>query len=211
MAERLGPSRLQALVKRSIDVLAALGGLICLAPLLAVIAAWVRLRMGRPILFTQERAGRDSKPFHIYKFRTMTDARDAEGNLLPDADRLTRLGRLLRTTSLDELPQLWNVLCGQLSLVGPRPLPVRYLARYSPRQSLRHRVTPGITGLAQIHGRAELDWDTKLELDVQYAETYSLWLDFTILMRTLAIVVRRSGTRGGETCAEFQGAGRDVE
>jgi lipopolysaccharide/colanic/teichoic acid biosynthesis glycosyltransferase len=206
MSKHLGPNGIQRLVKRGIDFAAALAGIVVLFPVMMVVAVCIGWRMGRPILFRQVRAGLAERAFSIFKFRTMNNACDAAGNLLPDSDRVTRLGRFLRRTSLDELPQLWNVLRGELSLVGPRPLPVRYLPRYTPRQALRHRVKPGITGLAQIRGRTDLDWDTKLELDVQYAENYSLWLDWKIFCITLVKVLRRSGTGSAENCPEFRGS-----
>jgi lipopolysaccharide/colanic/teichoic acid biosynthesis glycosyltransferase len=206
MNEHFGPNRFQRCVKRGVDFSAALVGIVVLLPVLLVVGVCVWWRMGRPILFRQLRAGLGEKTFAIFKFRTMNNACDAAGKLLPDADRVTPLGRFLRSTSLDELPQLWNVLRGELSLVGPRPLPVRYLPRYSPRQALRHRVKPGLTGLAQIRGRTDLDWDAKLEFDVQYAENYSLCLDGKILCITLGKVLRRSGTGSAENCPEFQGS-----
>ena len=176
-------------------------------PLLAIIAVLVRFKLGSPVLFTQERPGRFARPFLLVKFRTMTDARDSSGVLLPDADRLTAFGRALRATSLDELPELWSVLRGDMSLVGPRPLLTRYLARYSARHQRRHEVRPGITGLAQVSGRNAITWNEKLDLDVAYVEQCSLTLDIRILWRTLRSVVRREGitAAGAATMPEFTG------
>lgn len=180
-------------VKRILDIIGAAGGLILLAPLLGAIAVAVRWRLGRPILFRHLRIGKNEKPFVLYKFRTMNEACDAEGRLLPDAQRLTRLGRLLRAASLDELPQLWNVLRGEMSLVGPRPLVPRYLPRYNRRQRRRHEVMPGITGWAQIQGRNAISWEEKFELDVWYVDHWSLWLDLKILALTLMRVIEGKG------------------
>ena len=180
-------------MKRALDVVAALAGLLLFSPFLLVIAVLVRIRLGTPVLFRQQRPGLHKKPFHILKFRTMTDKRDEAGNLLLDADRLTPFGRLLRRTSLDELPELINVLRGDMSLVGPRPLLMRYLPFYSERERLRHSVRPGITGWAQINGRNCLSWDDRLALDVWYVEYRSLMLDIRIIFRTIATVFRREG------------------
>jgi lipopolysaccharide/colanic/teichoic acid biosynthesis glycosyltransferase len=194
-------------VKRLIDVVAAACGLILLAPLLGLIAAAIRWKLGSPVLFRHLRIGKDERPFVLYKFRTMTEARDSAGRLLPDAQRLTGLGRLLRSTSLDELPQLWNVLKGEMSLVGPRPLVPRYLPRYNRRQRRRHEALPGITGWAQIHGRNTLSWEQKFELDVWYVDHWSLWLDLKILAITLARVLERKGVNqaGDLASPEFLG------
>ena len=179
-----------------------------LSPLLALTTLVIRLWMGPPAVFRQRRVGRAEREFALYKFRTMGEARDAAGHLLPDEQRLTALGRFLRRTSCDELPQLWNVIRGEMSLVGPRPLPAKYLPRYSARQRRRHEVKPGITGWAQIHGRNALDWEEKLELDVWYVEHRSLRLDLRILAATVATVLRREGiSRAGHaTMPEFAGA-----
>jgi len=194
-------------VKTTFDRAFAAAALVVASPLLVTLALLVRALDGAPVLFRQQRPGRFGKPFFIAKFRTMRDARGALGELLPDELRLTRFGRLLRATSLDELPQLWNVLTGNLSLVGPRPLLMQYLSRYTPRQARRHLVRPGITGWSQVNGRNALDWGEKLELDVWYVDHWSLWLDLQILWRTVAGVVRRSGiTRPGHaTMPEFKG------
>ncbi len=183
----------QRALKRLIDVSVAATLLLVCLPLLGFIALWIRRRTGRPVLFRQQRPGLGERPFTLYKFRTMDDARGPDGRLLPDARRLTRLGRLLRRTSLDELPQLWNVLRGEMSLVGPRPLCCRYLPYFTPRERLRHAVRPGITGWAQIHGRNEASWDQRLARDAWYAEHWNLWLDCRILCATLEQVVRGRG------------------
>ena len=180
-------------LKRAFDIVVA-GTLLAVfsVPMLATGLA-IRWLMGSPVLFRQERPGRGGKTFLLYKFRTMTDERDAEGRRLSDSRRLTRLGRLLRRTSLDELPQLFNVLAGQMSLVGPRPLLSRYMPYYTRRELLRHGVTPGITGWAQVHGRNNLDWDRRLALDVWYAENQSFGLDMKILLLTFWAVFGRKG------------------
>ena len=170
--------------KRLLDIIMVAPVLVCLAPLMVMVAAAVRLAIGSPVLFCQERIGYQGRCFRLLKFRTMTGARDADGRLLPDAERLTRLGRWLRRSSLDELPQLLNILKGELSLVGPRPLLVRYLPRYTPRQRARHLVRPGLTGWAQVHGRTRVDWDERFEQDLWYLEHCSLRLDLAILWRT---------------------------
>jgi sugar transferase EpsL len=195
----------QLLAKRTLDVLVTLAGLVVLLPVLAIIAVSILFVMGRPVFFRQIRAGRNKRPIRLVKFRTMTNERDASGNLLPDTDRLTSLGRFLRRWSLDELPQLWNVVAGDLSLVGPRPLPMRYVPRYDERQSLRLLATPGITGLAQISGRNALDWDSRLELDVQYCERASFWLDLKILILTVREVFLQNGVCDDGSCPEFWG------
>jgi len=195
-------------VKRTIDVVGSAALLIVLSPVVALVAALVALRLGRPVIFRHERPGRNAEPFTLLKFRTMTDAIDAEGRPLPDAVRLTPFGRRLRSTSLDELPELWNVLRGDMSLVGPRPLLTEYLPLYTPRQARRHEVLPGITGWAQVNGRNDLPWAEKLELDVFYAEHQSLLLDVSILLRTLAVPFRQRGiSRAGHATAPvFTGA-----
>jgi lipopolysaccharide/colanic/teichoic acid biosynthesis glycosyltransferase len=193
-----------AAAKRGIDVAGAVLGLaVGLVPM-AAIAAAVAATMGRPVLFRQRRPGLDGRPFTLYKFRTM---RSGPGD---DADRLTPLGRLLRTTSLDELPELWNVLRGDMSLVGPRPLLPEYLDRYSPRQARRHEVRPGLTGLAQVSGRNAVAWDDRLELDVRYVETWSIGGDLRILARTVAFVVRGDGITAADhaTMPGFEEPGR---
>lgn len=180
-------------LKRAFDIVVAGTLLAVFSVPMAAIGLAIRLLMGSPVLFRQKRPGRGGKPFLLYKFRTMTDERDVEGRQLPDGLRLTRLGRFLRRTSLDELPQLFNVLAGQMSLVGPRPLLLRYMPYYTRRESLRHGVSPGITGWAQVHGRNNLDWDRRLALDVWYAENQTFGLDMKILLLTFWAVFGRKG------------------
>jgi lipopolysaccharide/colanic/teichoic acid biosynthesis glycosyltransferase len=189
------------------DLCLSLTTLVLLLPILLMVAVLVRLVLGKPILFRQERPGLNARPFTLFKFRTMTDARDADGQFLPDAQRLTPLGQFLRSTSLDELPELLNVIRGEMSLVGPRPLLSQYLNRYTPEQMRRHEVKPGITGWAQVHGRNALDWNKKLALDLWYVDHQSLWLDFSILARTAGQVLRREGIAqpGHVTMPEFLG------
>lgn len=191
-------------IKRAVDIVVAALLLALTAPAQIVIALLVRLRLGRPVLFRQHRPGRNEVVFELVKFRTMRDPDEASG-LVSDAERLTSLGRTLRSLSADELPTLWNVLRGDMSLVGPRPLLVRYLERYSPEQRRRHEVRPGITGLAQVSGRNLLTWEEKFALDVEYVETRSLRLDARILARTLLRVLQRSGisAEGDATMPEF--------
>jgi lipopolysaccharide/colanic/teichoic acid biosynthesis glycosyltransferase len=184
---------IQRRAKRLIDVGVALTGLIVASPIISAEAIAIRLTMGRPILFRQVRPGRDEALFQVVKFRTMLPERDPEGIALAPAERVTRLGWFLRRTSLDELPQLWSVLRGDISLVGPRPLLVDYLPFYSERERLRHSVPPGITGLAQINGRNLLSWDERLELDVRYVESWTIWQDLRILLKTFTKVARSSG------------------
>ncbi|HEY9783688.1 MAG TPA: sugar transferase [Leptolyngbyaceae cyanobacterium] len=195
------------LIKSILDKLVAAIALLIFSPILLTVAIAIYIRMGRPIFFTQPRPGKDSKIFTFYKFRTMTDERDADGNLLPDAERLTALGQFLRKTSLDELPQLWNVLIGDMSLVGPRPLLVRYLDRYTPEQARRHQVKPGITGWVQVNGRNNRAWEEKFKLDVWYVDNWSLWLDLKILFLTVFKVLQQDGIsqEGYTTSEEFQG------
>lgn len=194
--------------KRTFDLIASLLALVLLSPLLALIALLVRLKLSSPILFRQQRPGLHGEPFILYKFRTMTDARDAQGNLLPDAERLTRLGRFLRSASLDELPALFNVLKGDISLVGPRPLLMQYLDRYTPEQMRRHEVKPGITGWAQVNGRNALTWEQKFALDVWYVDHWSLWLDLKIIALTIWKILKREGISqpGQATMEEFMGS-----
>ena len=198
-------------VKRAFDLLLTLPALILLAPLMGVIALLVRLKLGKPVLFCQARPGMNGEIFTLYKFRSMRDAVDADGRLLPDAARLTRFGRILRAASLDELPELWNVLRGEMSLVGPRPLLVQYLDRYTPEQARRHAVLPGITGWAQINGRNALTWEEKFRLDVWYVDHWTPGLDLKILALTVWKVLRREGISapGQATAGEFRGTPRD--
>lgn len=193
--------------KRFLDLVGAgIGGLVTL-PLQLVVAALVRRQLGSPVLFRQERPGLDGEPFTMVKFRTMTEEEGPDGRLLPDAERLPPLGRFLRSTSLDELPELWSVLKGDMSFVGPRPLLVKYLPLYTSRQQHRHDVRPGITGWAQVNGRNEAGWHQKLDMDVWYTENVSLALDMRILWRTVAEVIRRRGVsaEGHATAPEFTG------
>lgn len=180
-------------LKRLLDYLVAVSGLVLFSPLWLATAVFIAISAGRPVFFLQRRPGRFGKPFVLFKFKTMSQVRDAAGNLLPDADRLTRWGRTLRSLSLDEPPQLWNVLRGEMSLVGPRPLLMEYLERYTPEQARRHSVLPGITGWAQINGRNALSWEEKFRFDVWYVDHWSLALDLKILWLTLLRVVRREG------------------
>jgi lipopolysaccharide/colanic/teichoic acid biosynthesis glycosyltransferase len=196
-------------LKRVIDVVGASAALVVLSPLLAVVALLIRVRMGSPVLFRQVRPGRGGKPFVMTKFRTMTDRRGADGELLPDAERLTALGRWLRRTSIDELPELLNVVHGDMSLVGPRPLLMEYLPRYSPEQARRHEVRPGITGWAQVHGRNAVEWDDKFALDVWYVDHRSTRLDLEILGKTVRQVLSGHGVSapGHATMEPFRGNG----
>jgi sugar transferase EpsL len=194
-------------MKRVLDLILLIISAPFWAPLLGLLALGVRWRLGSPVFFRQARPGKDGVSFELIKFRTMTNERGQDGRLLPDADRLTPFGRWLRSTSLDELPELWTVLRGDMSLVGPRPLLVQYLARYTPEQARRHEVKPGLTGWAQINGRNALDWESKFALDVWYVDHHNLWLDVKIIVRTLLIVLRREGisAAGDATMPEFMG------
>jgi lipopolysaccharide/colanic/teichoic acid biosynthesis glycosyltransferase len=180
-------------IKSLADRLMAAFLLLLFSPILLVVAILIRVRMGTPIVFTQKRPGKDGQIFTVYKFRTMTSDCDAEGNLLSDEERLIPLGKFLRKASLDEFPQLWNVLTGDMSFVGPRPLLVCYLERYNSEQARRHDVPPGITGWAQINGRNALSWDEKFRLDIWYVDNWSLWLDFKILLLTVKKVLKQEG------------------
>jgi len=195
-------------MKRLFDLLVVIAAAPIWLPVLAVVAGLVRIKLGSPVFFRQKRPGLKAQIFEMIKFRTMTDARDASGALLPDAVRLTPFGKLLRSTSLDELPELLNVLRGDMSLVGPRPLMIQYLERYSPRQARRHEVMPGITGLVQVKGRNALTWEEKFEWDVRYVETQSFWLDVKILALTIKTVLFRTGisAAGDATMPEFRGS-----
>ncbi len=201
------PATARSVVKRVLDVVIAVAALVLLSPLLLVVAFMVLLVLGRPVLLRQWRPGLFGRPFVIYKFRTMTEERDAEGTLLPDEQRLTRFGLFLRHTSLDELPELYNVLKGDMSLVGPRPLLMRYLGRYSAEQMRRHDIRPGITGWTQVNGRNALTWDEKFALDLWYVDNQSLGLDLKILVLTMWKALKREGiTRPGwVTTEEFWG------
>lgn len=194
--------------KRVFDLSLALAAASVLSPVLALLWLLVRVRVGKPAFFQQERPGWRSRPFTVLKFRTMTDARDPAGNLLPDAKRLTAFGRWLRRTSLDELPELFNVLKGDMSLVGPRPLLMEYLPLYTPEQARRHQMRPGITGWAQVNGRNAISWEEKFKLDVWYVDNHALWLDLKILALTVLQVFQRKGINatGHATMPEFTGS-----
>jgi sugar transferase EpsL len=193
--------------KRIFDLALTIPGVLLISPLLVLTALLVRLFHGAPILFSQIRPGYKGKPFRVYKFRTMTNETDAHGELLPDEDRLTLFGKFLRSSSIDELPELYNVLRGEMSLIGPRPLLMQYLGRYTPQQARRMDVLPGITGWAQVNGRNNVSWEIKFELDVWYVDHWSLWLDTHILLKTFQKVVTREGINqpGNATAQEFMG------
>ncbi len=201
------------MIKRLADIVASFLLLVVFSLPLLIVAILVAVKLGRPVFFRQTRPGRDGKPFEMIKFRTMRDAVDASGRTLPDEERMTAFGSRLRSLSLDELPELWNVLRGDMSLVGPRPLLMSYLDRYSPRQARRHEVRPGITGWAQVNGRNAVGWEDRFEMDVWYVENWSLALDLRILIRTLATVLKRSGVsaEGHATMPEFRGSESKLE
>ena len=192
-------------IKRFLDIFISLTAIVLLSPLLVLLWILVRSRLGKPALFTQERPGRDEKIFRLYKFRSMTDERDEKGELLPDEIRLTSFGRLLRSTSLDELPELFNILKGDMSLIGPRPLLVRYLPYYTQEERHRHDVRPGLTGLAQVNGRNALGWEERFAFDLEYVNHLTLGMDLKILAMTAGKVLKRSGTLSGaeQTVADF--------
>ena len=199
----------ERIIKRPLDCFLSTGALIVLSPVMAITSLLVRKKLGSPVLFTQERPGRNEKIFKLYKFRTMTDERDENGNLLPDDVRLTKFGKALRATSLDELPELINIIKGDMAIIGPRPLLVQYLERYDKHQARRHEVRPGLTGYAQINGRNCVAWGDKFNYDVEYVDNISFENDFKILIDTFRIVVMREGI-SSETCAtmeEFKGSG----
>jgi len=200
-------------VRRILDPLVAMVMFLVLAPLLAVLWLLLRTRLGEPVFFRQQRPGLHGRPFNILKYRTMTDERGPDGELLPDADRMTALGSFLRRTSLDELPELFNVIRGEMSFVGPRPLLMEYLPLYSPGQARRHEVPPGITGWAQVNGRNTIDWSAKFELDVWYVDNVTPWLDLRILFMTALQVVRPSGIShdGHATMPSFTGNHDEVD
>ncbi|MDB9494346.1 sugar transferase [Spirulina major CS-329] len=194
-------------IKRTCDKIAASLAVVIFSPILLILALLVRLKLGKPILFCQKRPGLNGKLFNILKFRTMTNDRDEKGKLLPDAERLPPFGQWLRSTSLDELPELINIMKGDMSFVGPRPLLVSYLDRYTPEQARRHQVKPGITGWAQVNGRNAISWEEKFKLDVWYVDHWSLWLDLKILLLTIIKVIKREGISAANhvTMSEFQG------
>ncbi len=199
---------IQMAAKRLFDVIGASLALVLLSPLIAAIAVIVRTRTGSPVFFRQIRPGRNGEPFEIIKFRTMTDERAADGELLPDEERMVDAGRRLRRWSLDELPELVNVVAGDMSLVGPRPLLMEYMSRYTAEQARRHEVRPGVTGLAQVSGRNDLPWERRFELDVWYVDNWSMWLDLKILWRTVGQVVTGRGIseQGSATMTPFDGS-----
>ena len=196
------------MIKRLIDITASGAALVALSPVLAVTAYKVKKNLGSPVLFKQTRPGLNGKPFEMIKFRTMKDATDKEGNLLPDSERLTPFGQKLRSTSLDELPELWNVLKGDMSLVGPRPLLMEYLPLYNSEQARRHNVRPGVTGYAQVNGRNAISWEQKFALDTWYVDNQSLWLDIKILAKTVKQVLIKDGisAAGEATMSKFTGS-----
>ena len=194
-------------IKRPQDAFLATGAIIVLSPVMAVTAVLVRVKLGKPVLFTQGRPGKDSKIFKLYKFRSMTDEKDVNGNLLPDGKRLPKFGKILRSTSLDELPELFNILKGDMSVVGPRPLLVKYLPLYNEHQARRHEVRPGFTGLAQVHGRNAITWEEKFDWDVNYVDHITFLGDWKIIFQTVKTVLKHEGISGGgsETMTEFTG------
>ena len=198
-------------IKRPQDFLCALVAIIVLSPIMAITAIVVRVKIGTPILFKQERPGKNSKIFKLYKFRTMTNEKDENGNLLPDDERLTTFGKCLRATSLDELPELLNILKGDMAVVGPRPLLVKYLPRYNSHQARRHEVRPGFTGLAQVNGRNSISWEEKFDLDVKYVDQISFLNDWRIIAETAFVVLKRDGinSNSSSTMDEFLGTEGD--
>jgi lipopolysaccharide/colanic/teichoic acid biosynthesis glycosyltransferase len=199
-------------IKRVLDILLSGGALLILWPVLLVTAILVRTKLGSPVIFCQERPGKDEKIFKLYKFRSMTDARDEKGQLLPDAVRLTKFGKLLRSTSLDELPELWNILRGDMSIVGPRPLLVKYLPLYNEEQRRRHLVRPGLTGWAQVNGRNAISWEEKFRLDVEYVDNISFAMDLKVIFTTVGKIFKREGisSETSATMEEFRGTKQEV-
>ena len=200
-------------IKRPQDIFLSLFSLIVLSPILIVTALLVRVNLGSPVIFKQKRPGLNEKIFTLYKFRTMTDARDKEGNLLPDEVRLTKFGKLLRSTSLDELPELWNILCGDIAVIGPRPLLVEYLPRYNEEQRRRHEVRPGLSGLAQINGRNAISWEDKFRYDVQYVDHVTFLGDWKIILQTVRNVLKHEGINSDTsvTMEVFMGTEEELE
>lgn len=200
-------------IKRPLDAFLSMGALIVFSPILLVTAIIVRMKLGSPVIFTQNRPGKDEKIFKLYKFRTMTDERDSEGNLLPDEKRLTGFGKKLRSTSLDEMPELINIIKGDMAVVGPRPLLVRYLPRYNEHQARRHEVRPGFTGLAQVHGRNAISWEEKFDWDVKYVDSITFLGDVRIILDTVKTILKREGINGEDsaTMTEFMGSGNPAE
>jgi len=208
MAKKRRRGIYEIIIKPCLDVLLALLALALLWPLIVILAVIVRIRLGAPVIFKQERAGKNGKPFYLYKLRTMSDERDESGELLPDAQRLSGFGKMLRSTSLDELPSLWNVVCLKLSLVGPRPLYLKYVSRYSPEQARRLEVRPGVTGLAQVNGRNAISWEKRFEYDLQYVDNVSFLTDLKVILLTFVKVIRREGisSQTSVTMEEFMGS-----
>lgn len=203
----------EKVIKRPQDILLSLLAMIVLSPVLLITAILVRIKLGSPVIFKQKRPGLNEKVFTLYKFRTMTDAKDSDGNLLPDEVRLTKFGKLLRSTSLDELPELWNIFCGDIAVVGPRPLLVEYLSRYNEEQRRRHEVRPGLSGLAQVNGRNAISWEDKFKYDVQYVDHVTFLGDWKIIFQTVLNVIKRDGINS-ETAATmevFMGTEEKVE
>ncbi|MDO4540021.1 MAG: sugar transferase [Syntrophomonadaceae bacterium] len=194
-------------IKRVVDIICALAALVVLSPVLLIVAILVRVKLGSPVIFKQERPGKDEQIFTLHKFRTMTDAKDEEGNLLSDDVRLTRFGTKLRTTSLDELPELWNILRGEMSVIGPRPLVVEYLPLYNEQQRRRHEVKPGLSCLASINGRNDQSWEARFDWDIKYIESISFHLDWMIIFKTIWVVIKREGINapGQATMEAFSG------
>lgn len=201
----------QKYIKIPQDVFIAIIALIVLSPIILIVAILVRIYLGAPVIFRQERAGKDGKPFFMYKFRSMSNAKDEKGNLLSDEERLGRFGKLLRSTSLDELPSLWNVICGKVSLVGPRALYVKYISRYSLEQARRLEVRPGITGLAQVNGRNAISWEKRFEYDVEYVDSISFIGDWKILFKTIGKVFKREGINSATSATMEEFMGNDTE
>lgn len=197
----------QTCIKRILDLLLSLAAILILSPVMLATALLVRVKLGKPVIFRQDRPGKGERIFKLYKFRTMTDEKDADGKLLPDSVRLTKFGKALRSTSLDELPELWNIVKGDMSIVGPRPLLVRYLPLYNEQQRHRHDVRPGFTGLAQVHGRNSISWEEKFRWDVKYVNHVTFLTDVRIILETIRIVLKREGINSdtSATMEEFRG------
>lgn len=197
----------QKYLKRVFDIVFSIIALVILLPLFVVVAFLIRIKLGSPIIFKQKRPGLNAKCFTLYKFRTMTDEKDCNDKLLPDEDRLTKFGQFIRSTSIDELPELWNILKGEMSFVGPRPLLEQYLDLYTPNQMRRHDVLPGLTGLAQVNGRNSITWEDKFSLDIEYVDSHSIWMDLRVLVMTLYKVIKREdiSSQTASTMEVFQG------